>query len=109
MATKGNGPAPLDPKVIKTLLDRLTTDDDFRELFQRDAGAALREAGHRPPAADSMRTGLTATASAGNCLQMASGQSLASKEAIAADRAKLESTLGMIQGFICPVELLEGG
>jgi putative modified peptide len=106
MATKGNGPAPLDQKVIKTLLDRLTTDDDFRELFQRDASAALAEAGHRAPAADAMRTGLTAAPTAGGCLQMQDGAVLASKEAIAAQRAKLESTLAMIQGFMCPPELL---
>lgn len=109
MATKGNGPAPLDPEVIKTLLDRLTTDDDFRDLFQRDANAALREAGYRPPSVDGMKTGLAASASAGGCLQMKDGQTLASKEAIAADRSKLEHAFGMIQGFICPVELLEGG
>ncbi len=105
MATKGNGPAPRDPKVIKTLLDRLTTDDDFRELFQKDASAALAEAGHRAPS-DTLRTGLSAAPSAGTCLQMQAGASLASKEDIAAQRAKLESTLAMIQGFMCPPELL---
>lgn len=108
MATKGEGPAPLDPKVIQTLLDLLSTDDDFRSLFQKDANAALLQAGHRPPATEGMKTGLAATASAGNCLQMRATDSLASKEAIARDRAKLESTLGMIQGFMSPAELLEG-
>lgn len=108
MATKGNGPAPLDPKVIKTLLDLLTTDDDFRELFQTDANAALARAGLRS-AGDDLRTGLAATAGAGACLQMKAGQTLASKQDIAQQRTKLESTLGMVQGFMCPPELLEGG
>ena len=108
MATQGNGPAALDPKVIKTLLDRLTSDDDFRELFQRDAGTALRQAGLRSNLADAGRTGLVAGASAGECLQMKAGQSLASKEAIAAGREKLERTLAMVQGFMCPPELLKG-
>ncbi|TWI05818.1 putative modified peptide [Luteimonas cucumeris] len=109
MAIKGNGPAPLDPKVIETLLDRLSTDDDFRSLFQKDAGAALREAGHMPPPAEGMKTGLAASASAGSCLQMRTTDRLASKDDIARDRAKLESTLAMIQGFMCPAELLDGG
>lgn len=109
MATKGNGPAPLDPNVIKTLLDLLSSDDDFRSLFQQDAGAALRQAGHKPPSTEGMKTGLAAPASAGNCLQMKSTDSLASKEDIARDRAKLESTLGMIQGFMSPAELLDSG
>lgn len=109
MATKGNGPAPLDPKVIKTLLDLLSTDDDFRSLFQKDASAALRQAGYTPPSTEGMKTGLAASASAGNCLQMQATDSLASKADIARERAKLESTLAMIQGFMCPAELLDGG
>lgn len=108
MATKGNGPAPLDPKVIKTLLDLLSSDDDFRSLFQKDANAALLQAGYKPPSAEGMKTGLAASASAGSCLQMQSTDSLASKEDIARDRAKLESTLAMIQGFLCPAELMGG-
>ena len=49
MATKkGNGPAPLDPKVAKKLLDLLSTDNDFRRLFKQDAHAALVQAGWKP-------------------------------------------------------------
>ena len=38
---KGPPPAPLHPHVVNKLLDLLSTDDDFRDLFQRDAHAAL--------------------------------------------------------------------
>ena len=52
MATKkGNGPAPLDPKVANKLLDLLSTDNDFRRLFKQDAHAALVQAGWKPAAA----------------------------------------------------------
>ena len=48
MATrKGPKPAPLDPKVIKKLLDKLATDNEFRRLFKKDAGAALAKVGYK--------------------------------------------------------------
>lgn len=108
MAIKGNGPAPLDPKVIKTLLDLLSTDDDFRNLFQKDASAALLRAGYKPSATEGMRTGLAAPTLAGNCLQMKSTDSLASKEDISRERVKLEQSLNAVQHFVCPAELLAG-
>jgi putative modified peptide len=37
--------ANLDPKVVDTLLDRLSSDDEFRALFEKDAAAALAELG----------------------------------------------------------------
>ncbi|HWS27284.1 MAG TPA: NHLP-related RiPP peptide, partial [Xanthomonadales bacterium] len=63
MATKkgkGPAPAPLDPKVTKKLLDKLSTDNEFRTLFKKDAGAALAKVGYKPEA------GVT---SAYSCLQ----------------------------------------
>ncbi len=92
---KGNGPAPLQRHVIKNLLDRLSTDDAFRDLFQRDAHSALVEAGYEAPAG----TEPTAALSGGGCMQLAAGDTLASKEQIARDRAKLESTLSLVQRF----------
>lgn len=49
MATKKTGgakSAPLDPKVADKLLDKLSTDNEFRRLFKKDPQAALAKAGH---------------------------------------------------------------
>lgn len=100
---KGNPPAPLNPQVVKTLLDLLSTDDDFRSLFEADASAALAQAGYTEPAQISLTE--SAAASAGSCLQLQAGVGLASKEAILQDRAKLEKALNAIQHFTCPAEL----
>lgn len=105
-SNKGNGPAPLDPKIVSKLLDLLSTDDAFRELFKQDAAAALAQIGYKPPqAAGDMKVGLTASGSSGSCLQMAATDSLASKEQIIEQRAKLETSLNAIHGFMCPAEL----
>lgn len=108
MATKkGNGPAPLDPKVVKKLLDLLSTDNEFRRLFKKDANAALVKAGYKPPAttADMKTTGFAATATAGGCLQMASSDSIAPKASIIRDRAKLEQAMSLPFSFVCPANL----
>lgn len=104
---KGNPPAALEPQVVKKLLDLLSSDDDFRDLFQRDADAALVQAGHVAPAGNALKSTMTESMapSAGSCLQMMAGASLASKEAIMQERAKLEQTLNAIQHFDCPAEL----
>jgi putative modified peptide len=51
MATKktdGDGKtAPLDPKIADRLLDLLSTDDDYRELFSSDPQAALAKVGYQ--------------------------------------------------------------
>lgn len=93
MATgKGPKPAPLDPKVVKKLLDRLSTDNEFRRLFKKDAGAALAQVGYK------LATG---AASAGGCLQLKTTDRIAPKAKIARDRAKLENTLHSIVNFDC--------
>lgn len=109
MATK-KGPGPterLDPKVVRNLLDRLGNDDDFRELFKQDAHAALVEAGWTPPesAAKSLAPVDAAALSGGNCLQLAAGTELASKEKIQRERTKLEATLNGIVNYAAPMEL----
>jgi putative modified peptide len=86
---KGPGPAPLHPDVANRVLDLLSTDDDFRSLFQRDPHAALVQAGH--VAGDGP--------SGGECLQLAPGETLASKEQIAQDREKLQRVMGVPFSF----------
>lgn len=92
---KGPPPAPLHPNVARKLLDLLSSDDDFRDLFQRDAHAALVHAGYAAPAG-SQATALT---SGGACMQLSATDRLASKEQIAQDRSKLEGSLALIQNF----------
>ena len=46
--SKGKG-HQLEPHVVKRLLDRLTSDDDFRSRFETDAQAALESIGYVPP------------------------------------------------------------
>jgi putative modified peptide len=41
--------APLSPEIADRLLDLLSTDDGFREAFQRDHLAALRTIGYQSP------------------------------------------------------------
>jgi putative modified peptide len=53
MATKKTGAsgkaAPLDPKVAGKLLDKLSTDNEFRRLFKKDPKAALSSVGYKAP------------------------------------------------------------
>lgn len=41
--------APLDPQIADRLLDRLSTEDAFRELFQNDPRTALEQVGYQAP------------------------------------------------------------
>lgn len=93
MATrKGPKPAPLDPKVIKKLLDKLATDNEFRRLFKKDAGAALAKVGYK------LEAGAT---SAEECMQLAGTDRIAPKDKIVRDRAKLEKSLNSVVNFSC--------
>lgn len=96
MDMKKVGPAPLDPKVTRRLLDLLSTDDAFRELFRQDAQAALVQAGYVAPKAEA---GSPPVALPGFCFQLKPTDHLASKDKIIRERAKLEHTLSLIQGF----------
>lgn len=95
---KGNGPAPLDPKIAKKLLDKLSTDNAFRRLFKKDAAAALAQVGYK------LEAGAT---SAGGCLQLKATDSIAPKAKIIRERAKLEESMTAPFNFTfaCPVEL----
>ena len=93
MATrKGTKSAPLDPKITKKLLDKLSTDNGFRRLFKKDAAAALAEVGYK------IETGAT---SLYGCLQFKAGDRIAPKAKIVRDRAKLEKALNSIVKFSC--------
>ena len=96
--SKGKG-HQLEPHVVKRLLDGLTSDDDFRSRFETDAQAALESIGYVPPTE-------VGVASAGSCLQMKSGASLASADQIAGARDSLESSLNAIQNFTAPSALM---
>ena len=95
---KGPAPAPLHPRVVKTLLDLLSSDDDFRDLFQRDAHAALVKAGYQAPEGRSLDQ-VSAAESGGACMQLRGSHQLASKEQIIRERAKLEQGLTLVQHF----------
>src|SRR5690348_8264749 len=95
---KGPPPAPLHPNVARKLLDLLSTDDDFRDLFQRDAHAALVQAGYVPPHGSDPAQ--ASAISGGDCLQLSGTNQLASKEQIARDRAKLEALTTKVMNFI---------
>ncbi|MBW8807376.1 NHLP-related RiPP peptide [Lysobacter capsici] len=52
MATRkppGGEHKPFDPAVADKLLELLSTDNDFRDLFAKDPEAAVRKAGHDIP------------------------------------------------------------
>ena len=89
---KGKGPAPLDSKVARKLLDKLSTDNDFRRLFKKDAGAALAKVGYKPD------TGATA---ASGCMQLKSTDRIAPKAQIVSDRVKLERSMNSVINFDC--------
>lgn len=93
MAKKGRGPAPapVPPKVVRKLLDLLSTDNEFRRLFKKDAHAALAKVGYRVP---------DGSVSPGGCIQLKASDRIAPKEKIARDRAKLEAALSIPVSFL---------
>lgn len=103
----GSDPGPLDPKVAKKLLDLLSTDDGFRELFKQDAHAALVKAGWQAPAGANAADDGMALQSGGQCLQLSADEGLASKANLLRDRQKLEKAMTSVSrfSFDCPQEL----
>ena len=91
MATKKTGASTpaLDPKVADKLLDKLSTDNEFRRLFKKDPAAALVKVGHPKDSA-----GLT-----GKCCQV---QSIAPKAQIMQSRNELKSMLTATLGMTPP-------
>ena len=81
-----DGPAGLPPRTAKQLLDKLETDDAFREAFAKSPKQALRSIGH---------------ADAAPCIALKEGATLASPAQIKAQRSKLEEVMVGIQGMDC--------
>ena len=81
-----DGPPGLPPRIAKLLLDKLETDDAFREAVAKSPGQALRSIGH---------------ADAAPCMALKAGQTLASPAQIKAQRGKLEEVMVGIQGMDC--------
>lgn len=88
-AKKDPAHEPLQPEVADKLLEKLSSDDDFRDLFQRDATAALAQVGH-PPAQKLVASGSYYPTDAFACMTTTQ---LASKDAISQARQQLTGTL----------------
>lgn len=90
-------PFKLSEKTVDTLLDKLSSDDDFRAQFQANPREALAAIGHQPAAkAKDADSGLW------SCLQTTQ---LASKDAIKSSREVLRKQLLASQGAYTPVNL----
>ena len=88
-----DGPAGLPPRIAKQLLDKLETDDAFREAFAKSPNQALRSIGH---------------ADAAPCIALKEGATLASPAQIKAQRSKLEQVMVGIQSQDCALSTQEG-
>lgn len=75
------GHPPLDPDAADRLLEKLGTDDGFRDTFIRDPGAALQQIGVLDPSAALVGA---------SCMR---ANQLASKEEIQASRETLQNYL----------------
>lgn len=92
--TQDKSPPPgLNPRVAKLLLDKLETDNDFRDAFVSSPDQALRSIGHTEAAP---------------CIALKPGATLASPEQIKAQRAKIEGLMVGIQGYDCALSAQEG-
>lgn len=94
--TSNQASQPIDPAVVDELLDRLSSDDSFRDLFATDPRAALAQIGHVAPADDPLLCAQTTV--------------LAPKEEIAAARKALHAYLsGDCQGVMSVIFNFEAG
>lgn len=93
MTQDKNPPPGLHPRVAKLLLDKLESDDDFRDAFVKSPGEALRSIGHTEAAP---------------CISLKAGATLASPAQIKAQRAKIEGLMVGIQGYDCALSAQEG-
>lgn len=77
-------PFKLSEQTVDTLLDKLSSDDDFRELFQKDPRQALAAAGHVDTAGNTISDEEWASMQA---------QPLASKDALNASKQHIRNQL----------------
>lgn len=89
-------PFKLSDESAAALLDKLSSDDDFRALFQKDPRQALAAVGHKPAADASVDEGLW------SCLSVSK---LASKADIRASRDTLRKQLVTAQAGAHPITL----
>ena len=86
--------APLDPALADRLLDLLSTDDLFRERFQRDHLAALRTIGYESPTPGQMTAcGEVSPAVAMEPFRDCKVRDLVSKEVVRAAREEIRTML----------------
>lgn len=89
-------PSELSEKIVDSLLDKLSSDDSFREQFQKDPRQALASLGHAPAGDASVRSGAWA------CMQV---KQLAGKEAIRASRDEIRKQMLTAQAAAIPISL----
>jgi putative modified peptide len=85
--------ARFSPQVVDTLLDKLSSDDGFRSLFQKNPREALRQIGHETP---EKSVGVAGSDPVMCCQSIA----LASKEQIKASRAHLAQKMMIFNPFM---------
>lgn len=93
MAQDQNPPPGLPPRIARALLDKLESDDAFRDGFAKSPQQAPRSLGHDEAA---------------SCLALKPGQTLASPEQIRAQRSKLEEVMVGVQSQDCALAAQEG-
>ena len=89
-------PFKLSEDTVDTLLDKLSSDDGFRDQFQKDPRQALAAIGHAPAKDAAVDDGAWA------CMDV---KQLASKEAIQASRDALRTQLLAEKGAQHPISL----
>ena len=87
----------LSEETVNALLDKLSSDDDFRAKFQSDPRAALASLGHKPA--------LSAGADAKGAWTCMSVKELASKDAIRKSRDALRTQLTSDNAAFNPISL----
>lgn len=90
-------PFKLSETTVDALLDKLSTDDDFRSKFQSNPRLALAAVGHQPAA--KAKDGDTGAWACMTCIE------LASKDAIKASRAILRKQLLTSKSTQNPINL----
>jgi len=86
---KAGAHAPLPPVVADELLELLSTDDDFRSMFQSNPAAAIARLGHAPAGEPVEGRSIDK----GDAFYCMTSENLASKEEIASTREELKHFL----------------
>lgn len=99
--------APLEARIADRLLDLLSTDDGFRDRFQRDHLSALAEIGYLPPEPGAMTACGLVVAATPAPFRDCKVKQLASKQVI--QEARLEIRAMLLQGLSQDVPQLDTG